>query len=564
MAKTIKQNELKFCVVSWSHQKVTLSDETIDFYIEQDGWNDYSFYTFYYLHIGKKHTTNNENLFVGYIRIQRKGQEEGEKFLLKEGRILTHLEDSFVSHTSDLEFYEILNKSLDVDVRYSLAQALNLVALDVPHYKEELKDDECFITSLLVGGHLDSNDMEIAKELLLSPGKIFFNVNENIKAKLTGIKGELELNFGVINNAPEELMPNRMCVLVGHNGSGKSTVMYKLSKLIYASIPLREHLKDDIGHLFPKEVSFTKLIMFSYSALDNFTLPSEILINISDQEQLIQDGKFIYCGLRDILKENTKLERKVSSKDNYIEDINIKDRQEINICKSVNTLSREFSVILKAVKADKSKRDTYLEVLNIMQKEESFSSISEEIRLVEDDEFINFFLQLSTGHKFVIHSLVHLIYYIQPSSLAMFDEPENHLHPSLLAVYMQSVRFILTRRKAVMLVATHSSIVLQETMSSNIVVVKKEGDIIYLDKPHIQTFGENLDRISSEVFDLTPTMINYKNTLDILLKEAMKTDPFDRDEEYLMKVISTWFEYGLSNQATAYLVNKLFRFQQNK
>lgn len=564
MAKTIKQNNLKFRVVSWSHKNVTLSDATIDFYLEQDNWNDYSFFTLYYLHIGGKHTPDNKNLFVGYVRIQRKGQERYEKFLLKEKRTFNELPSDFISHTSDLDFYEILNKSLDVGVRYSLAQALNLVALDVPYYKEEMKNDECFATSLLVGGLLDSSDMEIAKELLLSPGKIFLNVNENIKAKLTGIKGDLELNFGVINNAPGQLMPNRMCVLVGHNGCGKSTVMYKLSKLIYASIPLREHLKNSIGYLCPNEVSFTKLIMFSYSALDNFTLPSEILINISDQEQLIQDGKFIYCGLRDILKEKEELEKKVPSKDDYIENINIKDRQKINICKSVDTLSREFSVIIKAVKADKNKRDIYQEVLNVMQKEESFSSISEEIRLVEDDEFINFFLQLSTGHKFVIHSLVHLIYYIQPSSLAIFDEPENHLHPSLLAVYMQSVRFILTIRRAVMLVATHSSIVLQETMSSNIVVVKKEGDIIYLDKPHIQTFGENLDRISSEVFDLTPTMINYKNTLDILLKEAMKTDPFNRDEEYLMKVISTWFEYGLSNQATAYLVNKLFRLKTIK
>ena len=72
-----------------------------------------------------------------------------------------------------------------------------------------------------------------------------------------------------------------------------------------------------------------------------------------------------------------------------------------------------------------------------------------------------------------------------------------------------------------MIVATHSSIVLQETLSSNIVVVKKEGEIIFLDKPQIQTFGENLDRISSEVFDLTPTMINYKNTLNLLLREAI-------------------------------------------
>ena len=75
--------------------------------------------------------------------------------------IFNQLTSDFVSHTSDLDFYGILNDFLDVSIRSLLAKALNFVALDISYYKEEMKDDECFATSLLVGGHLDSNDMEM-------------------------------------------------------------------------------------------------------------------------------------------------------------------------------------------------------------------------------------------------------------------------------------------------------------------------------------------------------------------------------------------------------------------
>ncbi|MBW6100166.1 ATP-binding protein [Escherichia coli] len=49
--------------------------------------------------------------------------------------------------------------------------------------------------------------------------------------------------------------------------------------------------------------------------------------------------------------------------------------------------------------------------------------------------------------------------------LVLFDEPETHLHPPLLAVLMSALRIVLNEVDAFAIVATHSPVVVQETLS---------------------------------------------------------------------------------------------------
>lgn len=549
---------IKIKIVNWSNKNINDIDENIDFYLEQDGWNDYWYFTAYYLHIGKK-LTGTGNEFVGFFRIQRIGQEKDEKYLLKENTIINELPKDFVSHTSDINFYKKLNEKLNQETRKNLANALNFVVLDPEKYLIDLKDDECFHTSLLIGSGININDAEISKQLLLSQGILFHDL-QNISINLTGIEGILELSFDVKKSAPKDLMPNRMCVLVGRNGCGKSTVIYKLCKLFYADLTIRDSLNKEIGELFPRDIFFSKIILFSYSALDNFTLSMEFN---SDLNANIIDGRFIYCGLRDTEQEKNELIKSGEYK-KYKNNICSIDRLTINTCKTVDKLSREFANSYISIHSDPNKRVLFDEIVKILIVEDSISDIFElfsNINNRNDEELSFFFMNLSTGHKFVLHSLFHLILYIQPSCLAVFDEPENHLHPPLLVVYMEAARHLLRKQNAVMFVATHSPIVLQETLSNNVIIVRKTGKIISLDKPSIQTFGENLDNISAEIFGLTPAINNYKGTLNNLLDHAFN-DIWNYEylpPEDILDKISNWFENGLSNQSTAYVANKILR-----
>jgi ABC-type cobalamin/Fe3+-siderophores transport system ATPase subunit len=556
--------EIKISIVSWRNNKIYSDDSSIDFYLEQDSWNDYGFFTLYHFHIGGKYTSNNSPLYIGDIRIQKKGQQVGEKFLLDKN-IHKVLPIDFISYTSDIDFYLKLNKMLPFDVRYSLAYAMNMVVLDASKYEKEMKDDECYNTSLTEGNNIDISDAQIAKDLLIKEGKIFYDVNKDIKLHLKNINDPLELNFGVKNNAPKDIMPNRMCVIIGRNGCGKSTVIYRLCRLLAADVNSRSVVKDDIGFIEPSDVFFTKVIMFSYNSLDNFTLP----IN-SDSDVIL--GRFIYCGLRDVKQEGYSAKDKTL---HYKERICIEDRQNINVCKGVEFLAKEFVTKFSAICSNKYKQSILTKSINIIEAEESCISIGEELKkynpqtlldklsVTQKEQLLNYFLNLSTGHKFILHSLVHLIDLVQPSSIAIFDEPENHLHPPLLAVYMKAIRYILKKRNAVMLVATHSPVILQETLASNAIIIRKDGNIISLGRPPIQTFGENLDRINAEVFSLTQSLVDYREVLNNFLLKYKDINPYEikstNDISDIINGINVWLDGGLSNQATAYLINKLYR-----
>ncbi|MFD7630846.1 AAA family ATPase [Streptomyces sp. NPDC059851] len=60
-----------------------------------------------------------------------------------------------------------------------------------------------------------------------------------------------------------------------------------------------------------------------------------------------------------------------------------------------------------------------------------------------------------------------LIEHVAERSLVLIDEPESHLHPPLLASFIQTLSRLLTERNGVAVVATHSPpVVLQEVPRS--------------------------------------------------------------------------------------------------
>ena len=86
----------------WSH-----SGKDCDFYLEEDGWNDYSYYTLYHLHATRRLTGSAENEYLGYIRIMKIGQETGESNLVRaitQGRVFKSLPNNFVSLSLNVLF----------------------------------------------------------------------------------------------------------------------------------------------------------------------------------------------------------------------------------------------------------------------------------------------------------------------------------------------------------------------------------------------------------------------------------------------------------------------------
>lgn len=171
-----------------------------------------------------------------------------------------------------------------------------------------------------------------------------------------------------------------------------------------------------------------------------------------------------------------------------------------------------------------------------------------------EERYLTIFNGLSTGYKFVMHAMAHLISNCENNNLVLFDEPENHLQPPLLSFMINEMRKILAQYKSVMLIATHSPIILQEIFAKNVKIIKRVGKVRTFSQPKIETYGESFGAIASEVFNLNSDNTSYYSTIEMLYEE------WNMDQlESLGEMISS-FEHRLgshlSAQMEAFLISK--------
>ncbi len=130
------------------------------------------------------------------------------------------------------------------------------------------------------------------------------------------------------------------------------------------------------------------------------------------------------------------------------------------------------------------------------------------------------FGRLSSGHKIVLLTITRLVETVEERSLVLIDEPETHLHPPLLSAFVRSLSDLLINRNGVAIIATHSPVVLQEVPRSCVWKVRRSGRATEVERPEIETFGENVGILTREVFGLEVTRSGFHR----LLVEAVDSD----------------------------------------
>ena len=269
-------------------------------------------------------------------------------------------------------------------------------------------------------------------------------------------------------------------------------------------------------------------------------------------------GRYIFCGIRDICKElETSIEQIERDKRGKLtkEEI-LKDRQSFTNLKSIELLLSEVKVLVGSI-TELKRLEILFSVFKILSKESSFYDLFKSINFENlTDSLSDIFINSSTGHKFVLHSIVNIIAHADKRSLVLFDEPETHLHPPLLAVLMSSIRFVLDRLDAFSIVATHSPVVAQETLSRHVKIIRRRDDVTKVMSPEIQTFGENLASITSHVFSLSSEVTDFHCELDEVIKTYRSSFIMPNDSEVMHK-IEELFDGEMSMQARAYVMSVL-------
>ena len=553
-----------FKVIPWCKHNLSSSNMENDFILESDGWNDYDFFTTYHLHIGANILGENESDYLGYIKILKKGQKKIQSDLIPNS--FNRLGTDFCSFSASLDLFEKINRHLDKEQRIELMIALRNIVYD-KDIIDEFKDEAGFYDSLLRDTDLNNDVFKLAPIYIQEESKLLTDINETVVIKLNNFQNELKLNFGSKFSESYNDIPDRVNVLIGRNGCGKSTILYKICKLLYASSDQRAKHKDKIGSIFPSGIGFTKIICISYSPFDSFQMPG---FSYLDKKKLCKeienkDGRFIYCGIRDIATEiRSYIEKDDYSrkKDNFdlsyqFEDVFFEERTDTTLLKSITALGIEFTDAYFKIKDNQEKTKLFEDCLDMLKLEPSLNEFLAELKsfeIINKEEITSFFNKLSTGHKFVIHSITNIIYHIKPWSIILFDEPENHLHPPLLAILMKTIRMILSKNMSVMIIGTHSPVVLQETIYKNVTILRRDGDVVSVDNPTLQTFGENTGLITSQIFDLTSNITDYHDVYDSLLKQIYYKK-WSYDDAF--SIIEECLGGQLSNQSYFYLKNKI-------
>lgn len=486
--------------------------------LKWNSWNDYGFETSFEARV---YWPSRKPLDLGTVKILHSEQRGGRTHLSKQ---FVRLSEDYCSLGQDIAYYEMLHKL------GSWADTYLLALRDVvrsPIIAQSFETNKGFQDSLL-----RSSGAEIAladAPNLFSPGHQGTQSQEPASpdaqpqesdylafALETTVGGNtFEFSVGLGLNELAE----RCAVVIGYNAVGKTKLLANIGMIASRKPgdPDELRIRKNFGQFLGKAPRLSGVLAVSYSAFDTFEIPQEMseADNRSEKEAQGQRG-YVYCGLR-------------------------KPNNESLVFKTSAEIREEF---LRALERCKSRglRDRFLQCMGVLAGEPSFQEYAAISTLMQraEERSGTFYDSLSTGHKLVLKVVTQLVAYLQKSSLVLFDEPETHLHPSLVAALMKCLRHLLSQTSSFAIIATHSPVVIQETPSRNVYVLRRNGRDTTSERVSIETFGENIGILTTEVFDLDASQSDYRHILQNLA---------DRD----LSTIDTLFVKPLGLQARSFI-----------
>ena len=552
----------KFKLIKKCYQDASGIDyDDADFFIEENDWNDYSYYVTYHLH-ATPHITHKKTLYLGYIKIMLKGQKSGEYNLLRKAFsphvVFEELPDGFVSLTQSIDVFEGLNHLLDAQQKKDFVSQMHLIlSSDNDEYYAMVEGEPALEKGLLRDSSMQSFSLAKGREIMLS-GETHYDLRrQEMTLKFNHVEGEVKLNFSFLPEFKSVKIPNGVMAFIGKNGSGKSTIIYELAKVLYAYPDKRFWLKEVIGSIEPQDIGISKLFLISYSPFDNFVLPG---IGGEDYRLILEGlengkGRLVFCCIRDVKSE---LERILDSpNDATYNELYKHVRVGDTNLKTVVMLGQECASAIRDLEVDQNRKQLWEEIASTASTmfpdiQQRMSSL---VNAIDEESIINEFLSFSTGFKYFLHSLSRVVAYIEKDSMLLFDEPENHIHPPMLSFMIRALRMVLSRYNSILMIATHSPVIVQETFSENVYVVRNMGDSTEVKHPQIEAYGANIGEITSEVFDLTTDVTNYYDAYDKIYEKWEFDDEWDNMDD-MLKSFRQRMNGKISHQMLSYIISK--------
>lgn len=492
--------------------------------LSADNWNDYGFETSFSLYYFKKKGIKKH---IGEVKIHT---FENPYTRIVMPNSFDKLTESYCSLGQSMNYYRQLSL-LPVEIYQEILIGLNDIVFNKDIY-EKFPNEQGITDSLFRSSEANKVfksaydkyflDKEVEDEI--------FNFNFKYIPPYSPFENIINFNF-----EQNSFLPNRMNILVGKNGTGKTQLLSKFADALCGK-------SEKAAELFePSQIPlFSKVIAVSFSAFDDFRKPyerEESQSNLVDEylrefdeetedkkiEKLSKKRKlnnYVYCGIQDDNGKTLSLrELKQNGQRNLLK---IKER-DLNSKNRINYLKKWKEVLLN-IEIPLNYLDTPDEIFNS---------------------------NLSSGQNILVSIITEVIANIENESILLFDEPELHLHPNAVSNLVRMLYHLLEDFNSYAIISTHSPLIVQEIPSIYINKFERtEEDILLINKLSTETFGENISAIVNEIFNVREVESNYKS----LLKKAISNKSFEE--------ITEMFPNGLSLHAMTYL-NIIFN-QKNR
>lgn len=454
-------------------------------YLTWDDWNDFSYTTLYgMIYIDATGTKYD----FGGVRIAYYGMGIGIHPLEKDSTF-TELPEEYFSLGNSEEYYEELNK-LSVELRDEILYALRDIAKDPITYEKAINED---VTRISLLRSTTASTVKDQYRRMCNGGAKLTPYNFKFEIPKNDSQEKLSLAFNVI---PDTVPPTNVHVLIGKNGVGKTHLINQMVDSLLDISAGRS--QGQFLHLRTQKVfrKFTNLVFVSFSAFDE-ARPRNVKYN--NQSDAI---RYHYIGLK---RTATSRQQPKSDKDLAKEFLT-----SLNACK-IRPYKDRWKAAISEMEIDPNFRDLDAKrLIEFSEKDPQYKIQGEEI-----------FKKLSSGHKIVLLSITRIVETLQEKTLVIVDEPESHLHPPLLSLFTSILSSLLTITNGVAIIATHSPVVLQEVPKCCVWKLRRSGNHTTADRLSIESYGENVGRLTNEVFGLEVTLSGFYKQLNKYVEQGM-------------------------------------------
>ena len=443
-----------------------------------DNWNDYcyrtSFGMYYCDSSGSIHEIGSVKIYYYEYDEKRDPINYNKHTMETLSTPIRQLGELYCSLGQDLAYYQKLKNLLPNDYLDILTRLNDIAVLD--NLRDRFINEHGVRTSLLRFSSAEKALYE-ASSIIMNQKQDSPDLSFSYHVTVPYSTLPVTLNFDYKESVD---LPYRINVLIGKNGTGKTQILSRLANSLSGYTENPEN-----GMFLGKRPPVDRVMSISYSAFDSFRKPPEETNN----------GRtvfsYVYCGIQsekgtlslDQLKENLKKA--------YMQ---VKARQRKNI---------------------------WIDILSVLMEEEHRHTV----HLIERERFGD--VNLSSGQQILICTITELIANIENDSIILFDEPEIHLHPNAISNVFRMFYKLLDEFNSYAIFTTHSPLVLQEVPSRYVQILDRMEDMLTIRKPDIECFGNSINNIIRDVFDVSNTESNFKTHLEELAKKKTFQEVLD-------------------------------------